>query len=74
AILTVVLGVALFGIQAFRIARGRRAARGDRWPDAMIYGVFTLLGKTAELTGALSYLLARLSGRQGALIEYKGPG
>ncbi|MEO0429307.1 MAG: glycosyltransferase [Pseudomonadota bacterium] len=74
ATLAVVIGVALFGLQALRIARGRRAVRGDTWPDAMIYGVFTLLGKTAELTGALSYLLAHLSGRQGALIEYKGPG
>ncbi|MEL6765648.1 MAG: glycosyltransferase [Pseudomonadota bacterium] len=69
----ILLGLAIFGLQAFRIAQGRRRSRGDRWPDAIAYGGFTLLGKGEELTGALSYLLARLRGRKGAIIEYKGP-
>ncbi|MEL6576824.1 MAG: glycosyltransferase family 2 protein, partial [Pseudomonadota bacterium] len=71
--LAIVLGLAVFGLQAFRIARGRRLSRNDRWPDAIAYGVFTLFGKGEELVGALSYLLARLRGRRGRIIEYKGP-
>ncbi|MEM9763669.1 MAG: glycosyltransferase [Pseudomonadota bacterium] len=73
AALAIMLGLALFGLQAFRIARGRRLARNDSWPDAIAYGAFTLFGKGEELIGALSYLLARLRGRRGRIIEYKGP-
>ncbi|MEM7498400.1 MAG: glycosyltransferase [Pseudomonadota bacterium] len=69
----IVAALGLSAVQALRIARGRRASRGDPWRDAMAYGFFTLLGKGAELGGALSFAAARLRGRQGELIEYKDP-
>ncbi|MEM8622387.1 MAG: glycosyltransferase [Pseudomonadota bacterium] len=71
--LAVIVMLGLYALQAVRIARGRHLSRGDPWPHALLYGVFTMIGKFAEAGGALSYLARRLTGRSGRLIEYKGP-
>lgn len=65
----VALGL-IYPVQALRIARGRRAG-GDSAADALRYGVFTMLGKFAQLVGVGRYLRGRLGGKRQALMEYK---
>ena len=66
------LGLVAFGIPwagAYRAGR-RRAGPGD----AAFYATGCLIGKFAELEGALRLAWNRLArGRRSALIEYKGP-
>ncbi len=57
---------------AARIVRHRRR-HGDRWADAMLYGLFHVLVKFPQLVGQLRYLRGRLSGQRAGLIEYKQP-
>ncbi|MEM6946330.1 MAG: glycosyltransferase family 2 protein, partial [Pseudomonadota bacterium] len=71
-LMTLIAMLGLYALQAARIARGRHLSRGDPWHHALLYGVFTMIGKFAEAGGALSYLARRLTGRSGRLIEYKG--
>lgn len=60
----------IYPVQALRIARGRQAT-GDAPRDALWYGVFTVVGKFAQLIGVGRYLRGRLSGKRQALMEYK---
>lgn len=62
------------GLQALRIARGRRARFGDPWRHAALYGAMTLLSKPFQLAGALAYRRMRRCGQAARLIEYKGAG
>jgi GT2 family glycosyltransferase len=54
----------------YRIARYRRR-RGDRAADALVYAVFCVLGKFAQVVGQLRYHTNRLLARKSTLIEYK---
>lgn len=65
------LGLLAFGAMALRIAANRHRHRGDRWAHAVLYGVFTMLGKVPQALGALRYLRHRLRGGAARIIEYK---
>ena len=72
ASLPLVLLGASYALQVTRIALRRRAG-GSASATAWQYGVLIVLGKVAEFGGMVRCLRDRLSDRQGALIEYKGP-
>lgn len=61
-----------YPLMVVRIAVHRRR-RGDTLGDALLYGVFCMLGKFPEAIGQLRYLYGRRSGNRSALIEYKTP-
>ena len=61
----------LYPLNAVRTARGRMR-RGDRWTDALMYGVFVTLGRFPEFIGVRRYRADRRSGRRAEIIEYKG--
>jgi GT2 family glycosyltransferase len=62
---------ALHGAQAVRIAIRRRGAFADPWPHALLYGVFTTIGKWPQSLGVLRYAVSRLRKGPARLIEYK---
>ncbi len=61
------LGYPLMWLKVYRHRRGRGAARCD----ARVYATFTLLGKFANVRGAMTYWMNRLRGKRSGLIEYK---
>ncbi|MEM6487844.1 MAG: glycosyltransferase family 2 protein [Pseudomonadota bacterium] len=63
----------LLRAQDARVARYRVARHGDSPQDAALYARWTRRAKWHEARGALRFLAARLTGRAGRLIEYKGP-
>ncbi|MEM6680529.1 MAG: glycosyltransferase family 2 protein, partial [Pseudomonadota bacterium] len=75
--LAAIAGLALlplaWGAQMLRIARGRRRDFGDPPRLALLYGLFTMLAKPAELLGALRYWRHRQRGGKAQIIEYKTP-
>jgi GT2 family glycosyltransferase len=62
----------LYPLLVLRVAR-RRAARGDSWGEALLYGLFLSIGRWAQLLGQLCYLADRVLQRRRRLIEYKQP-
>lgn len=62
-----------YALLAYRVRRQRLAA-GDSPADAAVYAGFCVMGKFAQLLGALRYWLNRIRGRSSALIEYKDGG
>lgn len=66
----VLLTAALYPAMAARIAL-RKRREGAAWGDALAYGFFTMLGKFAEIQGALRYLRTRRRGETARIIEYK---
>ncbi len=70
--LSLAVGLAAFGLQGLRTARGLRGA-GHGAADARLHAAFLMLGKPAEASGALRFFLRRLMGGAPALLEYKGP-
>ena len=50
-----------------------RLGRGDGSADAVLYGVFTTVGKFPEYLGVRKFRAARRAGRANTIIEYKGP-
>ncbi|TVQ30760.1 MAG: glycosyltransferase family 2 protein [Phycisphaeraceae bacterium] len=66
------VGAVGYAILIARVALWRRG-RGDPWRVAIAYGAIIALCKTAHAIGAVRFLLARIAGRPGAIIEYKTP-
>lgn len=62
-----------YPISATRAARTVRARGATRW-QAVLYGVFCMLGKFPGLVGQCHYWAGRLRCREARLIEYKLPG
>lgn len=62
--------LALWGIQALRIAWGVRA-RAECWRDALAYGFMTMIGKWAQRLGQRRHGRDVRAGRIITLIEYK---
>lgn len=60
----------VYPIQALRIARRERGRAGSP-RAAVVYGMFTMLGKFAQCIGAVRFALTRCSGRRSRIIEYK---
>lgn len=60
-------------VSAVRAARTVRARGVARW-QAVLYGVFCMLGKFPGLVGQCHYWAGRLRCREARLIEYKLPG
>ena len=60
-----------YPMQACRIALRRRTTHGNRLGDALLYGVFLMIGKWAQVVGQCRYWLNRARHQQGGLIEYK---
>lgn len=69
--LGVVLGLALYPLQIARIARAK-AKRGATPRFALLYGYWMVIGKFAQLGGALRYHWKRMRGGSHRIIEYKG--
>ena len=67
--LSLVAMVGLLLVQMARIADDRR--QRDGWVDGILFGVFCVLGKFAQLQGVASFWNARLRGRRTRIIEYK---
>ena len=67
-----VVGVLLYPLMAWRIARYRVRTMGDPWEHAWLYGQLTMLGKWAEFAGKMRYWWQRWRGRPATIIEYKG--
>ncbi len=65
-------GLAVYPVQALRVARARRRAFGDPWPEALAFGAFVMLGKVPEMIGALRFAWRLIRGGSATLIEYKG--
>lgn len=63
---------ALLPLRIVRLARKVRP-RVDGWRTALAYGYFTAIGQYVNLAGQGGYLLDRLRGRRGRLIEHKPP-
>lgn len=61
-----------YPLSAARVYRHTRA-RGRTPTEAALCGVFTTLGKFAELQGTVRFHLGRLAGRRSGIIEYKRP-
>lgn len=68
--LLIFVGLAVWCAQALRIARGVRQ-RADSRKTALAYGVFTLIGKWAQLWGILRYRRDVRQQKLITLIEYK---
>jgi hypothetical protein len=51
--------------------RNHRLAHGDSPRDASLYAQACVVGKFAQLQGAIRYWCNRVLGRRGKLIEYK---
>jgi glycosyltransferase involved in cell wall biosynthesis len=69
-LIAVVLASSTMVLQVIRLALKVRK-RVDGLPTALAYGVFTMIGKWANLSGQVGYLLDRRRGRMARLIEYK---
>ncbi|MEM8752437.1 MAG: glycosyltransferase [Pseudomonadota bacterium] len=67
------LGVLAYVAMAVRVARWRERAFGDPPDHARLYGALTMLGKIPQFLGALDYRRHRRAGKEGRIIEYKGP-
>lgn len=65
-----VAGAGIWGLQSLRIARAMRP-RAAGWGDAWAYGVFTLIGKWAQLWGMMTYKRDIRRKKDIVLIEYK---
>ena len=65
------LGVMAWPLMIWRIARFRHQTRGDPWPHALLYGVFTMLGKGAQALGMVRWAMTVWRGQRARLIEYK---
>lgn len=65
-----VMALGLQGLQGLRIARGIRP-RATSWPDAVLYGLFTMLGKWAQVAGQRQYARDKRKNKAAAIIEYK---
>ncbi len=68
----------VYAVQAARVARDRHR-RGDRPSDALLYGVFCMIGKWAQLWGIARFWLGSLRGDRAPSFDYKtqpasGPG
>jgi hypothetical protein len=59
-----------YPLQWARIARGLHR-RGRSAAECRLYAVFVLIGKFAQATGAVRFLLSRLLRRPGKIIEYE---
>ena len=64
-------GLAAYPLMALRVAARRRAARGDPWPHALLYGAAVMAGKPFEMAGLMRYRTAARRGARGRIIEYK---
>ncbi len=64
------LAVGLAAVQAFRIGWGVRR-RAASLADALVYGLFTMIGKWAQRAGQRRYLRDVRAGRVIRIIEYK---
>lgn len=62
---------AIFFIMITKIAFNRQSQFGDNHRASFLYGFFTMTGKPAEFSGAISYIWKRLRGVRSSLIEYK---
>lgn len=62
--------LAVYPVLAARIFWHRRK-RGNTARDALIYSVFCVLGKFAEMRGVLTYWMNHLRGKHTGLLEYK---
>lgn len=60
----------LYPLQWVRIERQQRR-RGRSPSDSRLYAFFTMLAKSAQLIGMLTYLWSRLAGRRAPLTEFK---
>lgn len=65
------LGLLVYPMLAGRVYHHRRATRHDSPGDALLYGIFCVLGKLPEVVGQIGYTWHRLRGSQPTLIEYK---
>ncbi|MEW6074354.1 MAG: glycosyltransferase family 2 protein [Planctomycetota bacterium] len=65
-----ILLLSLYGVLAIRVWRWRRR-RGDGVRSAAIHAAFLVIGKLAETTGVLRFLLGTLTGRGGGAPDYK---
>jgi hypothetical protein len=70
AAIAVLVATALYGVQCLRIAFAR-ARRGTEWNDSIRYALFVMVGKFAELSGVVRFLVNRLFRKGSRLIEYK---
>jgi len=61
-------------VMMFKVARYRRQSRGDSWRDAIVYGIFTMIGKVPTAHGILTYRRNKRAGKRSGLIEYKSEG
>lgn len=64
------IAAGLYPVQWWRI-RGHRLAMGDDASDSELYATHVLIGKFAELRGALRYYRNRRSGKRQELVEYR---
>jgi GT2 family glycosyltransferase len=55
-----------------KVARYRKKSHGDPLRHALPYGLFTVIGKFANLMGIRKYIWNMIRGRDGTIIEYKG--
>lgn len=62
--------LALYLLQAFRIAHYRNLAHGDTRSDAWLYAAFCLLGKVPQLQGQIEFLIRLSLGQPRSIIEY----
>jgi hypothetical protein len=64
------LGFLLYPLLALKVARSQHS-RGTRAWDALLYGLFVVVGKFPQLFGMLKYRSAHRRGTRNSLIEYK---
>jgi glycosyltransferase involved in cell wall biosynthesis len=69
------LPMLVYPLLAIKVALNRRSRHLTResFADAMLYGIYVVLGKFAQWQGVNQFLEARRRGEKIALIEYKGP-
>jgi hypothetical protein len=69
------LPLLVYPLLAVKVAVNRRRRRiaGETFSDALMYGVFVVLGKFPQWLGVRRFRSAQRRGERVALIEYKGP-
>jgi GT2 family glycosyltransferase len=67
------IALLLYPLLMIKIAHSKRL-QGLSTRDALLYAVFVIVGKFAQLVGMLKYYSSRLRGKRSSLIEYKSNG
>jgi GT2 family glycosyltransferase len=65
------LGLLLYPLQGWRVARGRRKAMGEPARDTRLYALFILLSKFPMAWGQALFWVNRWRGKHATLIQYK---